>query len=597
MTPVRITVLGSGTSVGVPMIGCHCKVCQSSDPRDARLRPSIAVHFEGHTVLIDAGPDFRMQALRAGLTRIDAVLLTHAHADHILGLDDLRPFNYKQKETIPIYATSEVIADVQRVFRYAFDDKPTHSTKPKLEMRPIDLDPIDIHGLSFLPIPVLHGPNRTTGWRFGSAAYLTDHNEIPESTLPLLEGLDVLFLDGLRYKPHATHSHIARSLKYVERLKPQRCYLTHICHDLPHARTESLLPPQVRLAYDGLEIAVGNAPVRASRPASKSFHVYWNLEDLPKDFGPSAVAIGNLDGVHVGHKEILRRTEQIAADLSLKPTVLTFHPHPKRLLRPDAAPLEIEPIARRLERIEAEGISQVLVLPFTPDIASLEAHDFIRRVLVEKLGARAILVGENFRFGRAQGGDVRLLRELGPKFGYFAEILEHVSTRGRIVSSSMIRSLLTEGNVSLANRLLGYEFSLDGPIISGHGIGHKQTVPTLNLAVAGLLTAGRLIPKQGVYVTQTQDLDNGRTWPSITNIGHRPTFAGTDLSIETFLLEPLADPTPARIRLEFNLRLRDEQKFPNPEELKSQILKDVRRAQNYWRRRSRLTRPLQDFLE
>ena len=597
MTAVRITVLGSGTSVGVPMIGCHCKVCQSADPRDQRLRPSIAVQYDGRTVLIDAGPDFRVQALRAGLARVDAVLLTHAHADHVLGLDDLRPFNYRQKETIPIYATEEVIADVQRIFRYAFDERPTHSTKPKLEMRAIDRDPVSIHGLEFLPVPIEHGPNRTTGWRFGSAAYLTDHNAIPEESQRLLEGLDVLFLDGLRYKPHPTHSHIARSLKYVERLRPQRCYLTHICHDLPHARTESLLPPNVRLAYDGLEISVGGAPVRSARPTRKGFAAYWNLEDLPRDFGPSAIAIGNFDGVHVGHREILRRTEQVAADLGVKPTVLTFHPHPKRILRPEEAPEEIEPVERRLERMETEGMSQALVLPFRPELAALEAHEFVRRVLVEKMGVKAVLVGENFRFGKGQGGDVRLLAELGDKYGYRTEILEAVTTRGRLVSSSTIRQLLRDGKVNAANRLLGYEFGVEGPVVSGQGIGSKQTVPTLNLAVAPLVAAGRLVPLSGVYVTQTQDLSDGRTWPSITNIGYRPTFGGDGMTIETYLLEPLADPTPVRIRVEFNLRLRDERKFPNPEELKAQILRDVARAQAYWRRRRRLTRPLEDFLE
>ncbi|MEO5951826.1 MAG: MBL fold metallo-hydrolase, partial [Chloroflexia bacterium] len=233
--PLRITVLGSGTSVGVPMIGCHCRVCQSTDPRDRRSRPSIAVQFDGKVVVIDAGPDFREQALRAALPRIDAILLTHEHADHVFGLDDVRPFNYRQGQSIPIYATRQVIDVVERIYSYAFGDAPTQSTKPKLVMQEIDRDPIDIGGVSFQPIPLLHGRGRSTGFRFGAAAYLTDHNSIPEESLGLLEDLDVLFLDGLRYKPHPTHSHVARSLQYIEKLKPKRAYLTHICHDLPHA--------------------------------------------------------------------------------------------------------------------------------------------------------------------------------------------------------------------------------------------------------------------------------------------------------------------------------------------------------------------------
>lgn len=588
---MRITVLGSGTSVGVPMIGCYCRVCQSSDPRDRRLRPSIAIHFDERVVLIDAGPDFREQALRAALPRIDAILLTHAHADHILGLDDVRPFNFRQRETIPIYATAEVIEAVRRIYCYAFEDQPTQSTKPRLELREIDRDPFKIHGLTFQPIPLEHGRGRTTGYRFGAAAYLTDHNEIPASSLPLLEGLDVLFLDGLRYKPHPTHSHIAKALRNIERLKPRRAWLTHICHDLPHARTESLLPPQVRLAYDGLEIAVGGAAAAGARPPRDEFRVFWNASELPADFGPAAVAIGNFDGVHVGHQEILARCVDLAAQLWLKPSVLTFHPHPKRVLQPGAAPPALETIQNRLDRMRNAGITQALVMPFDAALAALSPQEFIRRIVVEKLGARAVLVGHNFRFGHRASGDVTLLRELGREFRFAVEVIEAVSTRGRVVSSSAVREALLAGRAGLARRLLGYDFALEGIVVPGHGIGQKQTVPTLNLDVRSLEAEQRLIPRTGVYVTQTQDLQDGRSWPSITNIGYRPTFGGDELSIETYLLEPLVGPTPAGIRVEFLAWIREERKFPNPEELKAQILRDVRQAQAYWRRRARWTRP------
>jgi phosphoribosyl 1,2-cyclic phosphate phosphodiesterase len=254
--PFKITVLGSGTSVGVPTIGCHCDVCSSADPRDNRLRPSILVSYEGHNVVIDTGPDFRYQALRAGIQRVDAILFTHSHADHIMGLDDVRPFNFRQKERIPIYANEPTMANIQRCFQYVFNSDKRESNIPQLDVNLLDGAAVNVFGLDFLPVPVLHGTQTILGFRFGAAAYLTDHSDIPEASLDRLRGLDVLFLDALRYKPHPTHSTVARSLQVVERVAPRRTFFTHICHDLGHARAESMLPPHVRLAYDGLEILV-----------------------------------------------------------------------------------------------------------------------------------------------------------------------------------------------------------------------------------------------------------------------------------------------------------------------------------------------------
>jgi phosphoribosyl 1,2-cyclic phosphate phosphodiesterase len=254
-----ITVLGSGTSVGVPTIGCHCAVCESTDPRDKRLRPSILVSYGGRNVLIDTTPDLRTQALRARFERVDAVVFTHAHADHVMGLDDVRPFNYRQKGQIPIYASPATMAAVQRCFAYIFDGGTKESNVPKLDPRVISGAPFDVCGMEFLPVPLLHGTLEVYGFRFGDAAYLTDHSEIPDSSMELLRGLDVLFLDALRYKPHPTHSTVERSSRIAERLAARRTFFTHICHDLGHERAESLLPPHIRLAYDGLEIETGGA--------------------------------------------------------------------------------------------------------------------------------------------------------------------------------------------------------------------------------------------------------------------------------------------------------------------------------------------------
>jgi phosphoribosyl 1,2-cyclic phosphate phosphodiesterase len=253
---LRITVLGSGTSSGVPTIGCGCATCSSRDPRDNRLRPSILVEYGGKNVLIDTTPDFRAQALRAGIGRVDAILYTHAHADHILGLDDVRPLNYHQKMSIPAYGTEATLDIVRRIFRYAFDPEPSQSSAPRVDLYTITEEPFDLFGLRVIPIRLMHGKGVTLGFRFGDAAYLTDHSHIPEASKPLLQNLDVLFLDALRHRPHPTHSTVAQSLESAKELAPRRAFFTHICHDLPHAETEATFPPNVRLAYDGLQLEV-----------------------------------------------------------------------------------------------------------------------------------------------------------------------------------------------------------------------------------------------------------------------------------------------------------------------------------------------------
>jgi phosphoribosyl 1,2-cyclic phosphate phosphodiesterase len=249
-----LTVLGSGTSMGVPTIGCDCAVCHSSDPRDRRTRPSVLIEYGGHSVLIDTTPDFREQAIRENIRKLDAVLYTHTHADHILGIDDLRPLSFRHKPNrLPLYAHPDAAAFIQNMFRYIFDSNYKFGGLPQVEMRPME-GRLELFGAQFEPIALIHGEAEIYGFRFGSAAYLTDHSEIPQPSLSKLEGLDVLFLDALRYKPHPTHSTVENSLRIVERLKPRRAFFTHICHDLPHEQTNAALPANVKLSYDGMKL-------------------------------------------------------------------------------------------------------------------------------------------------------------------------------------------------------------------------------------------------------------------------------------------------------------------------------------------------------
>lgn len=257
MPAIVITVLGSGTSMGVPTIGCDCKVCTSADPRDNRLRPSVMVQYQGHTVLIDTTPDFRQQALQQKIKRVDAILYTHAHADHIMGLDDIRPISLKRGQPIPIYGSTDTLDTLRRTFSYAFENAVTESTVPKIESHVIEVNgSVDLFGVQFQSLVLHHGRGFVFGYRFGNAAYLTDHSEIPPEAMAKLTGLDVLFLDALRHKPHPTHTTLQGAVKIAEELQPRRTFLTHLSHDLPHEYTESTLPDNVRLAYDGLRIEV-----------------------------------------------------------------------------------------------------------------------------------------------------------------------------------------------------------------------------------------------------------------------------------------------------------------------------------------------------
>jgi phosphoribosyl 1,2-cyclic phosphate phosphodiesterase len=252
-----LTFLGTGTSMGVPTLGCECVVCTSTDPRNRRTRPSIRLAYDGHIVLIDTGPDFHAQALREGVRRVDAVLYTHGHADHVMGFDDLRPLSFRLKGDLPVYADDNTANNIERIFEYTFRKEERYPTSARVQIHRIDPTPgvgVELFGACFRRIPVTHGSLEITGYRFGSAAYLTDMSDLPDASLPLLQDLDVLILDALRHVPHPSHSHLEKSVALVNQLKPKRAFFTHMSHDLDHSTTEAMLPPHIRLAYDGLQI-------------------------------------------------------------------------------------------------------------------------------------------------------------------------------------------------------------------------------------------------------------------------------------------------------------------------------------------------------
>lgn len=253
---LQITVLGSGTSMGVPTLACGCEVCHSADPHDRRTRPSVLLSYNGSSVAIDTTPDFRHQALRENVSRLDAILYTHAHADHILGLDDIRPFNAKQKSPIPVYASQETLSVLRRTFAYIFEPQSTDSSIPQVELHILS-DDFELFGARVVPIPARHGPLTVHGFRIGSFAYLTDFSSIPETSKALLRDVDHLILDALRYTPHPMHSTVSQSLALVGELAPRHAWFTHICHDLGHEATNAKLPANVRLAYDGLRFEAG----------------------------------------------------------------------------------------------------------------------------------------------------------------------------------------------------------------------------------------------------------------------------------------------------------------------------------------------------
>ncbi len=347
----------------------------------------------------------------------------------------------------------------------------------------------------------------------------------------------------------------------------------------------------------------------------------------------SVLTIGKFDGVHTGHAFLLDRVASLAAERGLEPAVMTFDPHPACVVAPERAPRPLISLEERCAKIRALGIEEIFILPFTHEISRLSPEEFVSRYVRDRMQARVVMVGRNFRFGYKQAGDPSVLAALGERYGFETRLVEAVKLRGLVVSASEVRRRIEAGEVSLAARLLGRPYALAGEVVAGQGIGSRQTVPTLNLQ-----TSAEVLPRDGVYITRTYDLEADRSWNSITNIGMRPTFDGTARTIETFLLDlPLAvarsSETPIlnrghegvntglrptngdedavgrssgingfdrvfsraaidvrRIRVDLLRHIREERKFATPEALKSQILRDVERARTYFRRVARWVR-------
>jgi phosphoribosyl 1,2-cyclic phosphate phosphodiesterase len=256
---VELLFLGTGTSAGIPMIGCHCDVCSSTDPHDKRTRTSVVFSYAGKRVLVDTGPELRLQCVANTVVMIDAVVITHAHADHIMGLDDVRRFNALRQGPLDVWAEPRAQETLQRCFGYAFKEPAADQKvfRPHLVSRTID-GPFQIGPIAWTPIRLFHGQMPVLGFRVGNIAYCTDVNHIPEESFALLENLDLLVLDALQYKPHTTHFSVDQALEIVARIQPRRTRFTHMAHALGHAATNATLPENVRLAYDGERI-FGNA--------------------------------------------------------------------------------------------------------------------------------------------------------------------------------------------------------------------------------------------------------------------------------------------------------------------------------------------------
>ncbi len=320
-----------------------------------------------------------------------------------------------------------------------------------------------------------------------------------------------------------------------------------------------------------------HAPIAAPR-SLREISLFRSLNKIPAGFGPSVVAVGNFDGVHMGHREILGALVEEARNTGARAVAITFDPHPERFLRPSRAPLLLTPVTERLRLLAGTGIDAVLVLTFDAALAALTPREFVQRILVDALHAKSVHEGHSFRFGRGAAAGVEELAAFGGELGFDVRVHEAVHVRGMEVSSSAIRALVAAGDVRRARWMLGRPFAVLSTPARGRGIGTKLLVPTVNLA-----SYEELLPAFGVYVTRLKI--EGRAFQAVTNVGNRPTFGEASFAVESHILdfEPVDLDEQTPIELEFLLRLRGEQQWPSPEALKAQIMKDVSRAKRYFR--------------
>jgi riboflavin kinase / FMN adenylyltransferase len=307
--------------------------------------------------------------------------------------------------------------------------------------------------------------------------------------------------------------------------------------------------------------------------------IFRSVAEIPKDFGPAVVSVGNFDGVHLGHQWILDKVKQSARERKARSVAITFEPHPMCVLRPENAPALITPLPARLELLQATGIDSVVVLPFTPKLATMPASSFAESVLRNSIGAVEVHEGSNFRFGfRAEAG-VLELAEMGKRLGFEVQVYEALHRRGMVISSSNVRALIAAGDVRTARSLLGHCFFVRSFPARGRGIGGKLVVPTVNLA-----KYDELLPANGVYISCLKVGD--RSFESVTNVGNRPTFGEDSFAVETYILnfEPMDLDETTPLELTFLDRLRAEKQWPSPEALREQIMRDVAKAKRYFRR-------------
>lgn len=309
-----------------------------------------------------------------------------------------------------------------------------------------------------------------------------------------------------------------------------------------------------------------------------SLAAYQAIAEIPPGFGPSVAAIGNFDGVHLGHREILGGVVDEARRMNARAVAITFDPHPEQILRPGHAPRLLTPMPERLRLLAAAGIDAAIVLPFDAALAGLSAHEFVSRILVQSLGVRGLHEGQNFRFGRGAEAGVVELQAMGAEFGFNLTAHQAVHVHGLEVSSSVIRAMVASGDMRRARWMLGRPFSVLSTQARGRGIGTRLLVPTVNLA-----QYGELLPAFGVYVTRL--IVGGRAFQTVTNVGNRPTFGEASFAVESHILdfEPIEMDESTPIELQFLLRLRGEITWPSPGALKAQIMKDVARAKRYFR--------------